>query len=79
MLSIASLLRLVLIVTLYLYETKGHSTVIDLIHHDVVWIYLICWVVESFHDFCIFIREIFNFVEAVCREERKKLKEKSIK
>ena len=45
MLMMTSLLRLVFIATFYLYENQGNPFIINLIHYDVVWFYLICWAV----------------------------------
>ena len=41
--SLTSLLRLTLIITLYLYDK--HPFIINLIHHDIAWLYIISWVV----------------------------------
>jgi hypothetical protein len=43
MLALSSLIRMALILTLYLYESEGNPDVINLVHHDLVWSYLICW------------------------------------
>ena len=50
MLMVTSLLRLVFIATFYLYENQGNPFIINLIHYDVVWFYLICWAVELLRD-----------------------------
>ena len=65
MLSVASLLRMVLIVTLYLYEKEGHPFVINLVHHDLVWTYLICWAVESVYDIVVFLGDIIEAIKMV--------------
>ena len=65
MLSVASLLRMVLIVTLYLYEKEGHPFVINLVHHDLVWTYLICWAVESVYDIGIFFFDVVKAIKIV--------------
>ena len=69
MFSVSSLLRLVLIFTLYLYEKQGLPLVINLIHHDIVWLYIICWAVESFHDFINFLVDIIKSIFQGCTEE----------
>ena len=45
MLAFSSLLRMVLIITLFMYESQGHPTVINLMHFDLVWLYVISWAV----------------------------------
>ena len=55
MLLTASLLRMFFIVTFYLYEQQGNPMIINLVHHDLVWMYLICWLVEFLHDSIVFI------------------------
>ena len=43
--SFTSLLRLTLIITFYLYQNGEHPFIINLIHHDIVWLYIISWLV----------------------------------
>ena len=42
--------------------------IINLIHHDIVWLYLICWAVEFIHDFLLFIWDIFEAVQCLLGE-----------
>jgi hypothetical protein len=59
-LSITSLLRMGLIVTLYLFFQEGGPALINRIHHDIVWLYLICWIVESLYDLMIFLADLLS-------------------
>lgn len=43
--SVTSLLRMGFIVSFYLFENIGGHALINTIHHDMIWLYLICWVV----------------------------------
>ena len=45
MLLLTSIIRLIFIITFYLYAQNWGTTVINEIHQDLVWIYLLCWVV----------------------------------
>ena len=52
---ITSLIRLCFIGTFYLYKLYEHPAVMNLVHHDLVMMYLICWLVEFLHDIVMFI------------------------
>ena len=67
-----SLLRLVLIGTLYFYEKEGSSLLINLIHHDVVWLYLICWAVEVLFDGVCLLVDLGAIVLKPCTSQPKK-------
>ena len=43
MLFLTSALRIVFIVTLFLFESTNQSEIINLIHIDWAWLYLACW------------------------------------
>ena len=45
LLSLTSMLRMVFIVTFYLYDILGEPVLINLVHRDVFWLYLITWAV----------------------------------
>ena len=45
MLLITSFLRLIFITTFYLYEEQGNPVIINLLHYDLVWLYLVCWLI----------------------------------
>lgn len=45
MCTLSSLIRLCFIVTFYLYEVNNYPAVMNLIHRDLVVMYLICWLV----------------------------------
>ena len=45
MCAVTSLLRLCFIVSFYYYESSGHPTLVNSIHHDLVWMYVISWLV----------------------------------
>ena len=66
MLSLTSLLRLVLIATFYLYESNGNPHIINLIHHDIVWLYIICWGVETIYDISRFIEDVVLITRKSC-------------
>ena len=53
--SLSSLLRLVLIFTLYLYEYDKSPFIINLVHHDIIWLYIIFWLVETIYDMALLI------------------------
>lgn len=44
LLGTTSMLRMILIVTLYLYQANDAPAIINRVHHIVVWLYLICWI-----------------------------------
>ena len=66
MLSLTSLLRLVLIATFYLYESDGNPHIINLIHHDIVWLYIICWGVETLYDISRFTGDVIVIFKKSC-------------
>ena len=55
---ITSLIRLCFIGTFYLYKLYEYPAVMNLVHHDLVMMYLICWLVEFLHDIVMFIWDI---------------------
>lgn len=55
MFLISSLLRMCFIVTFYLYESAQYPEIINNMHYELVWIYIICWAVELFHDILLFL------------------------
>ena len=59
MFLVSSLMRMGFILTFYLYESTDHPQLMDTVHYDMVWIYIICWIVQLFHDILIFISDIF--------------------
>ena len=59
MFLVSSLMRMGFILTFYLYESTDHPQLMETIHFDMVWIYIICWIVQLFHDILIFISDIF--------------------
>lgn len=55
LLSATSLLRMGFIVTLFLFEVKDQPEVINLIHHDLVCLYLISWLLDSLYEVVLFL------------------------
>lgn len=50
LLSVTSLLRMSFIATLYLFEVTNHPELINLIHRDLVYLYLGCWLFETAYE-----------------------------
>lgn len=53
----------------------------NLVHYDLVWIYLICWLSEFLHDIVVFLIDVKDAVKSTCqksKDNRKKDKNKSI-
>lgn len=65
-LSLTSLLRMVFIPTLYLFEREGHPPIINEIHELAVWTYLICWILESLYDLCLFLSDLVKIIKKSC-------------
>jgi hypothetical protein len=76
MLAFSSLLRIVLILTLYLYESEGNPTIMNLVHYDLVWTYLICWGAESIYDFGVIVAELKDFFKIICKKKKDTTKNK---
>jgi len=43
LLLISSLLRMGFIASFYLYEEDSYPEVIDVVHYEMVWSYILCW------------------------------------
>ena len=67
--AVVSMLRLIFIATFYIYEEKNHPAIMNLVHHDVVGLYLISWIVEFIHDIFVFCFEVKDAVTMKCRAE----------
>jgi hypothetical protein len=65
------MLRLWFIVTFYLYEHYNNPSIMDMVHYDMVLLYLICWLVEFLHDCVVFVAEIKEAVSGFCKVEEK--------
>ena len=63
------MLRLIFIATFYIYEEKNHPAITNLVHHDVVGLYLIAWIVEFIHDIFVFCFEVKDAVTMKCQAE----------
>jgi hypothetical protein len=74
MLSATSLLRMVLILTLFLFETEGYPDVINIVHKHLVWIYLACWGAESVYDLGVFAKELVEAAKCICGKGKRKSK-----
>ena len=61
-LAATSLLRMGFIATLYLYSSEGEPATINDVHFYLVWLYIICWLLETAHDICIFVVDLFRFL-----------------
>ena len=35
-------------------------------HHDLVWLYIVAWAVESIYDFGVFVKEVVDAINYVC-------------
>ena len=71
MCSIASLVRLCFIVTFYLYEIENRPELINLVHFDMVVLYVIAWLTELIHDLIIFPLEVKDAFLMMIRPDRK--------
>ena len=71
MFAITSILRLGFIVTFYQYETQGNPVIINVIHHDLIWLYLICWMAELVHDSIAFVSEAIEAVKTCSKGKAK--------
>jgi len=73
--SLSSMLRLCFIVTFFIYEEAGSPVIINLIHYDIVCIYLVCWLVEFIHDIFAFLLDIKEAIGMAitgrCRHQKK--------
>ena len=78
MLLTTSFLRLIFITTFYIYEEQGNPVIINLLHYDLVWVYLICWLVELFHDVVVFVSEVYEAVKTTVFETKKVYKKEGI-
>ena len=58
MCALSSLVRLCFIVTFYLYEMQNYPGLINLVHKDLVILYIIFWLVEFLHDCIVFLWDI---------------------
>ena len=63
LLSLTSVLRLVFIATFYLYDQLGQSAIINLVHRDVFWLYIITWLVELIHDLVSLFSDFISFLK----------------
>ena len=72
MLALTSILRIVFIITHFLYEMENHPAVINLIHIDWIWLYLICWGVELIHDLFATGRDIVTTVLKFVKKSNEK-------
>ena len=69
MCAVSSLLRLGFIVTFYMYEHYNSPEIMNMVHYDMVLLYLICWIVEFLHDCVVFVVEIKEAVWGLCKIE----------
>ena len=73
--SLSSMLRMCFIVTFFIYEEAGSPFIMNLVHYDIVCLYLICWLVEFIHDLIAFTLDIKDIVrDAItgkCRSQKK--------
>jgi hypothetical protein len=79
MLAVTSLLRMAFILTFYLFETQGQPAVINLVHYQLVWLYLICWVTETVFECGVFAKEAFRAIRGICKTPTKNKLPKSNK
>ena len=74
MCSLSSMLRLCFIATFFIYEEAGSPLIMNLIHYDIVCLYLICWMVEAIHDIFAFLLDVKEAISITitrrCRHEK---------
>jgi hypothetical protein len=74
MLASTSILRMTFILTFYIYNTQGSPLIINLIHRDLTWLYIACWLVQVFYDCFIVSIELAETLRG-CMKRKKSLKE----
>lgn len=67
LLSVTSLLRMSFIVTFYLFEALSGPAVINEIHRELIWLYLLCWAVELVYDIS---NLVFEGIEHILKSYR---------
>ena len=69
-LTVTSLCRIAFIISFYLYESTHQPQVIDTVHYQLVWVYLLSWLAEFIHDCLVACWEVCTAVgRNVCRRE----------
>jgi hypothetical protein len=73
MLLVSSLLRMGFSLSFYLYENTRYPELINDVHYDMAWSYIICWLAEFSHDIIVFLLEVVEAVKgAICGKKHKK-------
>ena len=71
MFTLTSLIRLAFIFTFYKYEAEGHPSIINLVHHDLVGLFLIFWLFEFLHDVVVVLFDMIGMTNWGVKKKKK--------
>jgi hypothetical protein len=69
MCALSSMLRLIFIVTFYIYQTTNQPAFMNAVHFEVVSLYVLFWLIEFFHDFVLFLSDIKQAIFGLCKSK----------